>query len=325
MPGKPKRAPFADELIKGLEEGVRWFRGEIELKVTTFPDPDSSRQSDSSNLVAHRLRTEMSRATSRSIPSMKASEIQDRLRALGSPEAPAQAARFFKTGPGQYGEGDIFLGLCAAEMHRLAKEYQATPLDELAVLLQSPTHEDRMLALLIMVRQFARGGEPVRKAIYALYLANTRFVNNWDLVDASAREVVGGYLADKARKPLDRLAGSSSLWERRISIVATHYFIRIGEFADTLRIAERLLGDREDLIHKAVGWMLREVGKKDQPTLESFLKRHGRIMPRTALRYAIERFPADLRRAYLDGTACDPAGGSRKRRVTDPSSGPSRE
>jgi 3-methyladenine DNA glycosylase AlkD len=256
---------------------------------------------------------------------MTASEIQDRLRAMGSPEAAAQAARFFKTGPGQYGEGDIFLGLCAAEMHRLAKEYQATPLDELAVLLQSPTHEDRMLALLIMVRQFARGDEPVRKAIHELYLANTRYVNNWDLVDASAREIVGGYLADKARKPMDRLAASSSLWDRRISVVATHYFIRIGEFADTLRIAERLMGDHEDLIHKAVGWMLREVGKKDQPTLESFLKRHGRAMPRTALRYAIERLPAELRRAYLDGTACDPTAGGRKRRVKAPSSGPSRE
>ncbi len=148
------------------------------------------------------------------------------------------------------------------------------------------------------------------EALYELYLANTRYVNNWDLVDASAREIVGGYLADRSREPLDRLAASSSLWERRISIVATHYFIRSGEFADTLRIAERLLDDREDLIHKAVGWMLREVGKKHQPTLESFLKRHGRVMPRTALRYAIERFPADLRRAYLDGSACDAPSGA---------------
>ena len=164
-----------------------------------------------------------------------------------------------------------------------------------------------------------------RSGVYDLYLANTRYVNNWDLVDASAREIVGSYLADKAREPLDRLAASPSLWERRISIVATHYFIRKGEFVDTLRIAERLLGDREDLIHKAVGWMLREVGKKDQPTLESFPKRHGRAMPRTALRYAIERMPADLRRAYLDGTACDLAGAGRKRRVTAPTSGPSRE
>jgi 3-methyladenine DNA glycosylase AlkD len=235
---------------------------------------------------------------------MTAHEVQDRLRALGSPEAAEAAARFFKTGAGQYSEGDIFLGLRAAVMHQLAKEYQPLNVDELIVLLQSSIHEDRMLALLIMVRQFVRGDGPVRRAIYDLYLGNTRYVNNWDLVDASAREVVGGHLADRSRRPLDRLAASSSLWERRISIVATHYFIRNQEYADTLRIAERLLNDREDLIHKAVGWMLREVGKKHQPTLESFLKRHGRVMPRTALRYAIERFPADLRRAYLDGSAC---------------------
>jgi 3-methyladenine DNA glycosylase AlkD len=250
---------------------------------------------------------------------MTAREIQDRLRELGSPGAAAMAARFFKTGVGQYGEGDIFLGLRAAVMHALAKEYRALPLEELVVLLQSPTHEDRLLALLIMVRQFVRGGEPTRKAVYELYLANTRYVNNWDLVDASAREIVGGHLAARSRKPLDRLAASPGLWERRISIVATHYFIREGEFADTLRIAERLLGDREDLIHKAVGWMLREVGKAHQPTLESFLKRHGRVMPRTALRYAIERFPAELRRAYLDGSACDSPGEGRRGRVISPS------
>jgi 3-methyladenine DNA glycosylase AlkD len=258
-------------------------------------------------------------------PTMTAREIQDRLRELGSPESAAQAARFFKTGAGQYGEGDIFLGLRAAVMHGLAKEFRALSLDELLTLLQSPTHEDRLLALLVMVRQFARGDERARKLLYELYLANTRCVNNWDLVDASAREIVGGYLALRSRKPLDRLARSSSLWERRISIVATHYFIRLGEFADTLRIAERLLGDREDLIHKAVGWMLREVGKKHRPTLESFLKQHCRVMPRTALRYAIERFPAELRRAYLDGSICDAPSAGRPPRVTSPSPGPSRE
>ena len=162
-----------------------------------------------------------------------------------------------------------------------------------------------MLALLILVRRVLKADEPTRKSVYDLYLANSRHVNNWDLVDASAREIVGGYLADKDREPLDRLAASPSLWERRISIVATHYFIRKHDFADTMRIAERLLADREDLIHKAVGWMLREVGKKHQPTLEEFLRRHGKVMPRTVLRYAIERFPAELRRAYLDGSACD--------------------
>jgi 3-methyladenine DNA glycosylase AlkD len=149
-----------------------------------------------------------------------------------------------------------------------------------------------------------KSDETTRSRVYKLYLAHTRYVNNWDLVDASAREIVGGYLADKSREPLYRLAGSPSLWERRISIVATHHFIRRNDFADTLTIAERLLGDREDLIHKAVGWMLREVGKKHQPALELFLRRHGKVMPRTMLRYAIERFAPEVRRAYLDGSAC---------------------
>jgi 3-methyladenine DNA glycosylase AlkD len=190
-------------------------------------------------------------------------------------------------------------------MHGLAKEYHALPIDELTVLLRSPIHEDRLLALLILVRRVSRADKATKKQVYKLYIANTRYINNWDLVDASAREIIGGYLTDKSRMPLDRLAGSNSLWERRISIIATHHFIRLDDFADTIRIAERLLTDREDLIHKAVGWMLREVGKRHEPTLQMFLRRHGRTMPRTALRYAIERFPTEVRRAYLLGTACD--------------------
>ena len=236
---------------------------------------------------------------------MTAGAAQAHLRSLGSPEAAAFAARYFKTGPGQYGEGDVFLGLRAADLHALTKQYAELPPDELLVLLTSPTHEDRALALLILVRRAMRGDDAVKKSIYDLYLAHTRYINNWDLVDLSAREIVGGFLANKSRKPLDRLAASPSLWERRISIVATHYFIRQNEFADTIRIAEQLLKDQHDLIHKAVGWMLREVGKRDLPTLEAFLKRHGRVMPRTALRYAIERFPQPLRDTYLKGTACD--------------------
>jgi 3-methyladenine DNA glycosylase AlkD len=237
--------------------------------------------------------------------SMTATDVQKHLRSLGNPEAATAAARYFKTGAGQYGEGDVFLGLPAAVMHGLAKEFHALPLDELTVLLRSPIHEDRLLALLILVRRVARADRAIKKEVYELYLAHTRYINNWDLVDASSREIVGGYLADKSRKPLDRLAASKSLWERRISIIATHYFIRQDDFTDTLRIAERLLADREDLIHKAVGWMLREVGKRHQPTLKAFLRTHGRRMPRTALRYAIERFPTEVRRAYLKGNPCD--------------------
>jgi 3-methyladenine DNA glycosylase AlkD len=236
---------------------------------------------------------------------MTAHSIQEKLRSLGSPQSAAAVARFFKTGRGQYAEGDIFLGLRAAVMHDLAKQHKALPFDQITVLLKSATHEDRMLALLILVRRVSKSDDAIRKRAYTLYLEHTRYVNNWDLVDASAREIVGGYLADKARDPLYRLAISPSLWERRISIVATHYFIRQNDFTDTLKIAELLSGDREDLIHKAVGWMLREVGKKHQPTLEAFLRRHGKVLPRTALRYAIERFPAALRSAYLDGSACD--------------------
>jgi 3-methyladenine DNA glycosylase AlkD len=236
---------------------------------------------------------------------MTATAVQEHLRTLGNPEAARSAARYFKTGSGQYGEGDVFLGLRAAVMHGMAKEYHALPLDELTILLRSPIHEDRLLALLILVRRVFRADMVTKNEVYKLYLAHTRYINNWDLVDASSGEIVGGYLANKSRKPLDRLAASKSLWERRISIIATHYFIRQDDFADTLRIAKRLLTDREDLIHKAVGWMLREVGKRHQPALEAFLRHHGRTMPRMALRYAIERFPTEVRRAYLSGTACD--------------------
>jgi 3-methyladenine DNA glycosylase AlkD len=232
---------------------------------------------------------------------MTTQEIQTRLRSLGNAETAASAARYFKTAPGQYGEGDVFLGIRATVMHSLAKEYQAIPLGVARSLLRSKIHEDRLLALLILVRQFQKGGQTTRQRVYSNYLANTRYINNWDLVDCSARDIVGGYLADRDRSPLDELARSASLWERRIGIIATAHFIRSDEFDDTLRIAETLMADREDLIHKAVGWMLREVGKRDQKTLESFLQRHHRTMPRTMLRYSIERFPQELRVRYLKG------------------------
>jgi 3-methyladenine DNA glycosylase AlkD len=237
---------------------------------------------------------------------MTASEIHARLQSLGNPESAAFAARYFKTGPGEYGEGDIFLGLRARVMHALAKEYQTLALDEVLMLLRSEIHEDRLLALLILVRHTLKGDGALKKRIYHLYLDHTGFVNNWDLVDSSAREIVGRYLADKSRKPLDRLAGSKLIWERRISIIATGYFIRQGDFADTLRIAERLLGDRADLIHKATGWMLREVGKRNEPLLEDFLHRHAHVMPRTMLRYAIERFPQEKRKLLLKGPELRP-------------------
>jgi 3-methyladenine DNA glycosylase AlkD len=224
-----------------------------------------------------------------------------RLQALADEATSQGMRRFFKTGPGEYGAGDRFLGIKATPLRQLAREFQTLPLEEITQLLHSPLHEARSLALLILVRTFPRVQPEGKKAIYDLYLANTARVNNWDLVDLSAGPLVGGYLVDSKRGILDRLARSASLWERRIAIVATHHFIRRDDFADTFRIAALLLGDQEDLIHKAVGWMLREVGKRDQPAEEEFLREHYRNMPRTALRYAIERFSEEKRKKYLRG------------------------
>lgn len=230
-----------------------------------------------------------------------AKTAQQRLGSLGCPQQAAILARFFKTGPGQYGEDDRFIGVKVPVIRKVAKEFKNLPLPEIKCLLHSEIHEERLLALVILVGQFEKSNDAARKRIYDLYLANTQHVNNWDLVDVSAPQIVGGYLEERSRKPLYRLAKSASLWERRISILATFHFIRQGDFADTLKIAEKLLGDKEDLIHKAVGWMLREVGKRDVAMLEAFLNDHCRAMPRTMLRYAIERFPEEKRRKYMDG------------------------
>jgi 3-methyladenine DNA glycosylase AlkD len=224
--------------------------------------------------------------------------LQSRLLSLANPQHAAVLARFFKTGPGQYGEGDIFIGVKVPILRKLAKEFQTLPLPEVECLLHSEIHEARLVALLILIMQAAKA-DKARKVIYDLYLANTKHINNWDLVDLSAPNIVGAYLEKRSRRPLYRLARSSSLWERRISILATFHFIRLGDFDDTLSIAEILVGDKQDLIHKAVGWMLREVGKRDLATEEGFLQLHYQIMPRTMLRYAIEKFPERKRRMYL--------------------------
>jgi 3-methyladenine DNA glycosylase AlkD len=230
---------------------------------------------------------------------MTAEDARIRLRSLASPGAAQAATRFFKTGPGQYAEGDTFIGITVPAVRTVSRSFRALPLDEVRVLLNSPVHEERHLALMILVLQVAKCDEAHRKAAFDLYLSNTRFINNWDLVDCSAPQIVGGYLMTGPREPLFVLAKSKSLWERRIAVVSTQHFIRHGEFDETLAISELLVGDEEDLIHKAAGWMLREVGKKDQAALEGFLDRHGAVMPRTMLRYAIEKFPPDQRRAYL--------------------------
>jgi 3-methyladenine DNA glycosylase AlkD len=226
-------------------------------------------------------------------------ELQQRLAALSDPRVAASSRRYFKTGPGEYGEGDLFRGIRVPVLRGLAKEYQAITPSEAERLLGSPFHEDRLLALLLLVRLYSRGDEAMRAKLYRLYLKNTRRINNWDLVDSSAEHIVGAFLWDKSRGPLRRLAKSADLWERRIAVLATFYFIKRGEAGETLALARTMLSDREDLIHKAVGWMLREVGKRDPEALEQFLKEHCRRMPRVMLRYAIEKFPAEKRRQYL--------------------------
>jgi 3-methyladenine DNA glycosylase AlkD len=232
---------------------------------------------------------------------LRASEITTRLKGLGDPERAEVNQRFFKTGKGEYAEGDVFVGLRVPEIRQLVREYQFLPFAEVIQLLHSPIHEARLLALLILIQSYRKGDATFQRQICNVYLQNTRFINNWDLVDVSAEHIVGPYLRNRSRKLLHALARSSLLWERRISIMATFHYIKCGEFAEALRIAERLLRDPEDLIHKAVGWMLREIGKRDRPTEEAFLKRHYRVMPRTMLRYAIEKFPEALRQQYLQG------------------------
>ena len=233
---------------------------------------------------------------------MKTQEITKRLMALGNQEQAAVSQRFFKTGPGEYGEGDVFLGIKVPVLRKLAKEYQYLSLKEVEALLGSKYHEQRLLALFVMVDQFSRGDQKKQKSIYELYLKSTGSINNWDLVDSSAHHIVGPYLLDKSKAPLFALARSDCLWERRIAVMATFHYIKNDKFSHTLKIAGLLLADKEDLIHKAVGWMLREIGKRRLPREEAFLKKHCQTMPRTMLRYAIEKFPEPKRRRYLKGT-----------------------
>lgn len=227
--------------------------------------------------------------------------IKDRLQQLASPETAEILQKFFKTGPGEYGEGDIFIGVRVPDLRKLAKEFQDIATSEVLAFLASSIHEERFLALLILVRNYERGDDIEKKKIYDLYLENTSYINSWDLVDGSAHHIVGAFLLDKDKAPLYRLAKSENLWERRIAIISTFYFIKHDQFQETLEIAKILLTDPEDLIHKAVGWMLREIGKRDLAAEETFLKKHAMKMPRTMLRYAIEKFPEPKRQRYLKG------------------------
>ncbi|MFA6098816.1 MAG: DNA alkylation repair protein [Patescibacteria group bacterium] len=226
-------------------------------------------------------------------------EVIAELKKLANPQQAKNLSRFFKTGKGDYGEGDIFLGIKVPVQRQVVKKYQDLPLKDAESLLRSKIHEHRLVVLLILVDQFNKADEAKRRSIFNIYLKNTAFINNWDLVDLSAPNIVGTYLLDKPRGILYKLARSTSLWERRVAMLATFTFLRNKNFKDALAIAEILLNDQHDLIHKAVGWMLREMGKRDQAAEEKFLQRHYKAMPRTMLRYAIERFPESKRLGYL--------------------------
>ncbi len=230
-------------------------------------------------------------------------EITAHLMALADPVRAEHALRYFKTAPGQYGHGDKFIGLTVPVVRRAVKHYADAPLETAITLLQSEYHEIRLFALLLLVARYTKGDAAEQDKIYRFYLRHTRYINNWDLVDSSAPYIVGAHLLDGDTSILYQLAASRSLWERRIAIMASGWFIRAGRFDDTLRLAELLLHDPEDLIHKATGWMLREIGKRDHAAETAFLKTHQRSMPRTMLRYAIEKFSPAERRKYLDGKA----------------------
>jgi 3-methyladenine DNA glycosylase AlkD len=230
-----------------------------------------------------------------------AKDIQTKLRDLASPQTATDLQRFFKTGPGQYGEGDVFLGIKVPPLRALAKQYRDTDLATIKALLDSHFHEERFFALLLLMQLYELGSDADQTACYKLYLGKSHRINNWDLVDVSAPRIVGRHLQERPRKILFKLARSSMLWEKRIAILSTAWFIRMDDFDDTLKIAKILLQDEHDLMHKTVGWMLREVGKRDLACEEEFLKEHYHAMPRTMLRYAIERFPETKRKKYLNG------------------------
>lgn len=229
---------------------------------------------------------------------MIVSEMKRELEKLANPEQAKILQRFFKTEKGEYGEGDVFLGIKVPEQRKIAKRYKLG-IDETGEILNSKIHEHRMIALFILIERYKKADEKEKKEIFEFYLRNTKNINNWDLVDLSAPNIIGGYLRKRPKDVLYELAKSENLWERRIAIISTFAFIKENKFTDAIKIAEILVNNKHDLIHKAVGWMLREIGKKNQNIEEEFLKKNYKEMPRTMLRYSIERFDEEKRRFYM--------------------------
>jgi 3-methyladenine DNA glycosylase AlkD len=229
----------------------------------------------------------------------KLDELKQKLDSLADPINQQQTQGFFKTGKGDYAEGDIFLGIRTPMLRKLAAQYQDLSLDDAEQLLQSPIHEQRSIALMLWVAQFPKADKTQQQRLFERYLQNTKFINNWDLVDISAPTLVGQYLLEKEREILYKLVASESLWERRIAVVATLTFIRHQQFEDILKFAKLLLNEPHDLIHKAVGWMLREAGKQNLSVLKAFIDEYDTQLPRTTLRYAIEHFDEEQRQFHL--------------------------
>ena len=232
---------------------------------------------------------------------MKYQDIISRLNELANPEIAQHSQRYFKTGKGEYGYGDKFLGIRVPVLRKTVKEFKDTSITEIQKLIKSEYHEFRLISLLLMVQMFSKGEIDTKEKVVNLYLKNTKYINNWDLVDSSAPYIIGAWLFDKNRTILYKLALSDLMWERRIAIMSTAYFIKNYQYNDTLKISNTLLSDSEDLIHKAVGWMLREVGNRDIEREEQYLKKYYKKMPRVMLRYAIEKFSKERRQAYLKG------------------------
>jgi 3-methyladenine DNA glycosylase AlkD len=227
--------------------------------------------------------------------------LRKEIKSVSNPDKAKFLQRFFKTGKGEYAEGDVFLGIVVPVQRQIAKKYKPLSFPELKKLITSKYHEERLIALLILVERFKKAKEDEKEKIVKFYLNNRKGINNWDLVDLSAPKILGEYLIDKDRNILFIFAKSNDLWEKRIAVLSTFTFIKNNDFNDALKIFEILLNDKHDLIHKAVGWMLREIGKIDLKTEENFLRKHYKAMPRTMLRYAIEKFPERKRKAYLEG------------------------